>query len=110
TLVATISGGGSAASGGSVSFFEGTKLLGTVRVSAGGTASLPVSALRGGSHSIVAAYNGSSQLLPSTSGELTVVVGGSAPAVGSHAVVVPHGRGHWALPVETPAVRKYLQK
>ena len=109
-LVATISANGTPASGGSVSFFEGTKLLGTVRVAANGTAAVSVSAFLAGSHGIVAAYNGSSQLAPSTSGELMVLVGGSAPAVGSRAVVVPHGRGHWALPVETPAVKKYLQR
>ena len=107
-LVATISVNGAPASGGSVSFFEGTTLLGTVQVRADGTAPLPVSVLRAGTHGIVAAYNGSSQLLPSISGELMVVVGGTPHAVVSHPVIVPHGRGVWALPVELPAVKKAI--
>lgn len=111
TLVATVSVGDLPASGGTVSFFEGTTLLGTVGVKGDGAAVFSLASLKAGAHAIVAAFNGTSQLLPSTSTELVVVMGGSSRGGGSHAGIVPHGRGHWALPmvVERPAARKQVK-
>ena len=52
---------------GSVSFFDGTTLLGTAQVNSGGVATYTTSSLGDGSHSITAAYSGNVNYLASTS-------------------------------------------
>jgi hypothetical protein len=58
---------------GSVTFFDGANELGTATLTAGGTATLTIAALQGGSHTITADYAGDGGFLPS-SGTLTHVV------------------------------------
>ena len=59
---------------GSVSFFDGTKFLGTGFVN-GGTASYQTSSLSVGQHTITAVYGGDMNYSPSTSATLTQMVG-----------------------------------
>jgi hypothetical protein len=74
-LVATISpvAPGSGTPTGSVSFRDGVFTIGTATLS-GGSASLAVSSLAVGSHSITAVYNDDSNFNPSTSTAVTQVV------------------------------------
>ena len=67
---------------GSISFYDGGTLLGTVNISTvtGNSASYSTSSLAGGSHSITAQYNGDSIYAISTSASQTVTVGGAALA------------------------------
>ena len=64
---------------GSVSFYDGTTLLGTGTLS-GTTATLTVPALAVGSHSITAAYTGDTNFNPATSSASTITVTALAPA------------------------------
>jgi hypothetical protein len=65
---------------GSVTFNDGTTVLGTIPL-ANGTAALTVSNLTVGTHAIGAFYSGDSKFSPSTSPELDQVVNSSSPAV-----------------------------
>ena len=75
-LVATIVHGGTLAAvpTGSVNFFDGTRLLGTSPLTATGTATLTVSNLTAGAHSLTAAYSGDTANAPSTSTALAQIV------------------------------------
>jgi hypothetical protein len=71
---------------GTVSFYEGTTLLGTASLDNTGTAVLPISTLNAGVHTIVAQYNGDPIVPPSTSNtaQLTVTqrtAPGGGPAI-----------------------------
>jgi len=59
---------------GTVSFYDGTTLLAALALNATGQATLSTSSLAPGSHSITAAYGGSSKFANSTSGAVTVTV------------------------------------
>jgi parallel beta-helix repeat protein len=61
---------------GSVSFSDGGSLLGAAPVGSNGIASLGISTLQTGTHSISASYSGSSDLGPSTSPSVIVVISG----------------------------------
>ncbi len=58
TATVTISGGGGVTPDGTVSFMDGTTLLSTQAVNAGGTATYATAALTAGVHPITAVYNG----------------------------------------------------
>jgi len=77
TLAATLAG--RPAPTGTVSFYDGTMLLGSVAVS-GSTAAYTASALEVGSHSITAVYSGDSNFNPNTAAATTVTVSALAPA------------------------------
>jgi hypothetical protein len=66
---------------GSVSFFDGTNLLGTATLDASGSASLATSALIAGDHSVTAAYGGSTQFQSSASSALKQTVAQAATSV-----------------------------
>jgi trimeric autotransporter adhesin len=71
---------------GTVSFYEGTTLLGTASIDGTGTAVLPISTLNAGVHNIVAKYNGDTVVPASTSNpaQLTVTqrtAPGGGPAI-----------------------------
>jgi hypothetical protein len=79
TFTATVTPSSTAlgAPGGTVTFSDGTTMLGAVAVAGSGTtgtAQLTVSTLHGGSHAITASYSGSATFAPSTSDPLTVDV------------------------------------
>ena len=59
---------------GTVSFHEGTTLLGTSSLDSSATAVLPVSTLNTGTHTITATYNGDLNFPPSTSNPATLTV------------------------------------
>ncbi|WP_035348106.1 Ig-like domain repeat protein [Edaphobacter aggregans] len=60
---------------GTVTFLDGTTVLGTAALSTnGGNASLTISTLSGGSHTITAVYSGDNSFLPSTSAPINNVV------------------------------------
>ena len=78
TLTAMLTGGASPA--GTVEFFDGSTSLGTKNLS-GTTATLSISTLAVGAHSITAVYGGDTNNAGATSTSVTVTVGQSAPAV-----------------------------
>jgi hypothetical protein len=59
---------------GTVTFKDGSAMLGTVSLSASGSATFSTTSLTGGSHSITAAYGGGGSYAPSTSGALAHAV------------------------------------
>ncbi|CAM2927583.1 Ig-like domain repeat protein [Saccharomonospora xinjiangensis] len=59
---------------GTVSFYDGATLLGTVPLNASGTATFTTTGLGVGAHDITAVYSGDSTFLPSTSTPLTQTV------------------------------------
>jgi hypothetical protein len=75
TLTATVSAvaPGSGKPTGSVTFMDGSTVLGTANLN-NGTASISTSGLSVGSHSITAVYNGNPNFTASTSAVLTQVV------------------------------------
>jgi hypothetical protein len=83
TLTSTVVGTGGIVTG-TVTFQDGTTILGSSNLNASGTATLIVSGLMPGSHSIVAVYSGDANNLPSTSKVLAQnVVQATAVAVAS---------------------------
>ena len=83
SLVATVTAG-AVTPGGTVTFYDGTTMLGTVALSSG-KATLTTSVLAVGSHSITAGYGGGADLQSATSGTLTESVAMAA----THVVLVP---------------------
>jgi Bacterial Ig-like domain (group 3)/FG-GAP-like repeat/Abnormal spindle-like microcephaly-assoc'd, ASPM-SPD-2-Hydin len=79
TFAATVTSAPSATITGTVSFMDGTSLLRSVAL-ASGIAPFTTVALTPGSHSITAAYNGSSNYLSSTSAVVTQTVNPAATA------------------------------
>jgi hypothetical protein len=71
TFSAVVSNGGGATPTGTVVFSDGVKVLGTVPLSAAGTAAFTATSLAPGQHAITAAYGGDTLDLPSTSAALT---------------------------------------
>lgn len=75
-FTATVTAGGSPASGGTIQFRDGTTDLGgVVSIAADGTATFDTSALTVGTHPITAIYSGTAALAGSTSDPLDQVVG-----------------------------------
>src|SRR6058998_3984313 len=72
---------------GSVSFRDGTTTIGSATLGATGTASIVVSTLTAGSHSLTAAYAGAGNFLASTSAVVTQVVN-APPAPGTDTVTI----------------------
>src|SRR5206468_956054 len=62
---------------GTVTFRDGLTTIGTATLGANGSASIVVSTLAAGSHSLTAAYGGSANFLASTSAAVTQVVNGA---------------------------------
>jgi hypothetical protein len=75
---------------GSVTFSDGTTPLGTAVMNAG-TASLAVSSLTLGTHTITAAYSGDGNYLPAVSSSVAVVVEDFSVTLSNPNVVIPHG-------------------
>src|SRR5207244_6881017 len=74
---------------GTVTFSDGATTVGTATLGATGTASIVVSTLAAGSHSLIAAYEGAGNFLASTSAVVTQVV--NAPAAPATALTTtPH--------------------
>ncbi len=73
TLTAVVGGDGSIPTG-SVTFLDGATTLGTATINASGQATLTVSTLATGSHSLTASYPGDIKDKPSTSNNLTEVI------------------------------------
>src|SRR2546422_3194741 len=69
----------SATATGTVTFYNGTQILGTGTLS-GGTATYSTSAFAPGSYSITASYSGDTNYLPSTSGAITQTVNAPSTA------------------------------
>ncbi|WP_027346658.1 ExeM/NucH family extracellular endonuclease [Hamadaea tsunoensis] len=99
TLTLTAHVAAAVAATGSVTFSDGSTVLGTAPVAADGSATLTTSALAAGEHAVTAAFGGSADLKPSTSDTVSVAVidpatlGGTLPGgtVGSaYSAVVAH--------------------
>ncbi len=97
TFTAYVSGPGSAAPTGTVTFYDGSTVLGTVRLSAfSGTtayASFATSTLGVGNHSITAAYSGDANFKGSTSAAAAETV--EAPPPATYVVSEIPGYGVW---------------
>jgi hypothetical protein len=74
TLTASISPVPTGASLGTVSFYDGETLLGTANVNSSGAASLPITSLSAGAHSLTAEYSGNPVFAGSTSSVLTETI------------------------------------
>lgn len=74
---------------GQVTFYDGTNELGTATLGATGVAYLSTAGLSTGSHTITAQYAGDANYAASTSGDVTVVVTGAAPAVTTTTLTPP---------------------
>jgi hypothetical protein len=74
TLTANISPVPTGANLGTVSFYDGETLLGTANVNSSGAASLPITSLSAGAHSLTAAYSGNTAFASSTSSVLTETI------------------------------------
>lgn len=61
--------------GGSVSFYDGTTQLGTAQILSSPTASVIVTSLQAGTHSVTAVYSGSANLAGSTSASVSELIG-----------------------------------
>jgi hypothetical protein len=79
TFTATV-GAASGTPTGTVTFKDGTTVLGTGAVSASGVATFTTASLSAGSHSITAVYGGDANFAASTSPALTQTVNAPAPA------------------------------
>ena len=73
---------------GTVSFYEGTTLLGTATVDAAGVAALPISTLNVGTHTVTATYNGDDNFLSVTSTPAMITVTKRTAPDGSAALIV----------------------
>ena len=82
TLNAAVSATGSSTGAGilagQVTFSEGATVYGTATINSSGVATLPISTLTAGSHSIIATYSGSTNYATSTSAVLVEVVQSTA--------------------------------
>jgi hypothetical protein len=78
TFTATVSPTPSGTPAGTMSFYNGATLLGTVAVNSGGIATLTTSSLPLGANAITATYSGNATFAGSTSSALTETVAGSA--------------------------------
>ena len=99
TFSATVSGAGGPPSG-TVTFKEGSTDLGTGTLTAG-VASLTTSALSLGSHTVTAAYGGSSAFTSSTSSPVTVHVTSTPPTTEATLAPTPNASGWFRGPVTT---------
>ena len=77
TLTASITGAGTTAASGTVTFYDGATTLGMVSV-AGNAATLKTSTLSTGSHSITASYGGDNNYSTATAAAQTVVIRAAA--------------------------------
>jgi hypothetical protein len=84
TFVATVNAAG--IPGGSVSFFDGTTLLGTVALDDSGRANLTISNLSTGLHSVTASYSGDPNHIGGVSGSVTE----SVAKAGSQVILIRH--------------------
>jgi len=91
-LTASIGAPSGVSATGTVTFMDGSNVLGTAGV-AGNAAQLAVSALATGSHSLTATYSGNANLAPSSSGALTQRVNQAATATSLSASSNPASYG-----------------
>ena len=80
TLTVTVTGSGGIP-GGQVTFLDGTTVIGTANLSANGSASLSVSNLALGQHSLSASYSGDTNDAASSSSPQTITINKGAPSL-----------------------------
>ena len=93
TLTATVQGTGSTTPGGTVSFMNGSTLLGTATLNSSGVATLTTSSLATGTFSLTAQYAGNANFLSSTSAGVSVTVSSQATTTSLTASPNPVGNG-----------------
>jgi hypothetical protein len=81
TLTANVRASNLPATGGTVTFLDGTTVLGTAEVNSSGVASFKTNALALGSHTLTASYGGTSSYNPSTSSALSLRVFGATTSL-----------------------------
>ena len=90
TLTATVKGSSSAKPTGTVSFMNGSTLLGTVSLNSAGVATLSTTSLAAGTYNLTAKYTDAPTFLASTSASVTVTVSGNAQATTTTLVANPN--------------------
>lgn len=91
TLTATLTAGNNATPGGSVTFLDGSNTLGTGALGSNGIASLTVSTLSTGNHSISAVFADTGDFLGSTSNSVTLAVSDFAITSASSSLTLTAG-------------------
>jgi hypothetical protein len=108
-FTATVAPAGTGLPGGTVSFYDGATQIGTAQALVNSSASLTVSTLSTGTHSITAAYSGDASFTGSTSAAVseligdfgfTVVPNSSNPAGTADQTVVPGQPANFAFTVQ----------
>ncbi len=74
TLTATVAPAPTGSSAGTVSFFDGSTLLGTANVNSSGVATFSAQSLADGNHSLTAVYSGNSSSATSTSAAVVITI------------------------------------
>jgi len=74
TFTATVTGSGSLIPTGSINFLDGANTIGTVTLNAAGSATLAITTLASGQHSVIAQYSGDTGFTASSSAAVTVTV------------------------------------
>jgi uncharacterized delta-60 repeat protein len=109
TAVVSAKSPGSGTPTGTVTFKDGTTVLGTSTLDSNGQTTFTASNLKRGNHSITAAYNGDTNFLKSTSAAVIQTVNGMAPNVLTASQVLPDRHSAARLPgtagqtIATPA-------
>jgi len=85
-LTATVTAQSSLVPSGTVTFYDGSRILGTEPLSGSGVATFSISSLPAGSHPITAAYNGDSFFSTSVATASALTVGSGTPAATTTAV------------------------
>jgi hypothetical protein len=103
TLSASVKGGGPVVPAGTVSFFNGTALLGTAALNNAGVATLNASSLAAGTHSLTSQYAGNGSSSASTSARVTVTVTPSDSSTAGSLTNSP-SMGAWRQSLTTTAI------
>jgi hypothetical protein len=94
TFTATVTGSGPMPTG-TITFKDGSTVLGTATLDSSGTASLSTSALTAGTHPITASYSGNSIYAAADSSGLAQVVNAPQPPVTTAALTPPANGNGW---------------
>jgi hypothetical protein len=90
TLTATVQGGVSTTPGGTVSFMNGSTLLGSANLNSSGVATLTTASLTAGPYSLTAQYAGNSNFLASTSAAVSLTVNAQASTTTTSLIATPN--------------------
>ena len=90
SLTATVRGAGSTTPTGSVTFFNGATVLGTVTLNNSGVTTLANTSLAAGSYNLTAQYSGNTKYESSTSAPVSITVSGAGQATATSLSATPN--------------------